>query len=160
LLSGSTVLSSWVTKLRDIPLLVTELGGDANNIVEFKHKFPAQTALYRHLSQLVGPKLVFHYDSMFGSNNPSSEVWRHSLVGFAIPPVEGSEIDAWIDRVFRLLVKGVPTASGGVPMDQISVHANLYPMDVTGVSRTWIPGQDAGMDVAQFSFTFAEWGDA
>ena len=84
------------------------------------------------------------------------DVWKHQITLFlrARETFDGDPPTAYY-RIFRLLTKGVPVASG-VALNNTTVHPNCYPMDLPSILRQ----TDAeALDYFEVPTTFTEIGD-
>lgn len=153
------IQDGFVAKLRDIPGLVAEMGGNANNIMSFKRQFPDYTNFRRFVGDQVGPAIIISWHGQYGGSTSSMEVWKHTFLAVFISPIEtgSSNPTPWLYRVWRQFVKGVPASGGGLKMDQIDPHPLVLPMDVPSIE--WTFGDEVGIDLPQATIVFTEKGD-
>lgn len=156
MIDPSILIDSLVTLLRDIPDLVTEVGGDPERIYAYHDQYPKKSSLALAIHQMPAPAVMAAWQGTSPGNFGGSDVWKHQVSIFlrAQETFDGDAPTAYY-RLFRLITKGIP-ASAGVPMLNATVHPSCYPMDVPSIQRA----TDAeGLDYFEVSMSFTEMGD-
>ena len=156
MIDPSALIDSFVALLREIPDLVTEVGGDPDRIYAYHDRYPKKSSLALAIHQMPVPSIMAAWQGTAPGTFGGNDVWKHqvSLYLRARETFEGDPPTAYY-RLFRLIAKGVP-ASAGVPMINATVHPSCYPMDLPSIQRA----TDAeGLDYFEASISFTEAGD-
>lgn len=156
MIDPSILIDSLATLLRDIPDLVTEVGGDPERIYAYHDQYPKKSSLALAIHQMPAPAIMAAWQGTAPGSFGGNDVWKHQVSLFlrAQETFDGDPPTAYY-RLFRLITKGIP-ASAGVPMLNAIVHPSCYPMDVPSIQRA----TDAeGLDYFEVSMTFTEMGD-
>jgi hypothetical protein len=156
MIDPSILINALVALLRDIPDLVTEMGGDPERIYAYHDQYPKRASLANAIHTMPAPGIMAAWQGTTPGNFGGVDVWKHHVTLFlrARETFDGDPPTAYY-RLFRLITKGVP-ASAGVPMINATVHASCYPMDVPSMQRA----TDAeGLDYFEVAISFTEAGD-
>jgi hypothetical protein len=119
-----SVADSIVTTLRDIPALVTLLGGDSTRIFAFKDHFPDDCNLLKAVFALTPPAVLVAF-LRSGPGRPVEGEWRHffSIVMMA---------DASAAALWRTIADGRVTATGQRFRFSDITNGNCFtPMDLS-----------------------------
>ena len=82
------------------------------------------------------------------------DVWKHQITLF-LRAKEETTLGTAYYRLFRLIVKGVPTEAG-IALENATVHPSCYAMDLPTIQRQ----TDAeGLDYFEVPLSFTEMGD-
>lgn len=152
----SELVDNLVLALRDVPELVTEMGGNLERICAYHDQYPKKSSVAVAIHQMPLPSIMVAWQGTVPGTFGGNETWKHqvSLHLRARETADGDPPTAYY-RLFRLITKGIP-ASGDVPMLNTTVHPSCYPMDVPSIQRA----TDAeGLDYFEVSMTFTEIGD-
>jgi len=121
-----------VTALREIPEVVTLLGADADNIVDYVEEENGD--LFNTIWGLAPPKLLVVYQGTAPSGG-SQSMWLHSF--------------SWVIRVagsptalFTAIVNGIRTGGSGLPFIHDSISDVYHPMGIPTMRRSVIPVSD------------------
>jgi hypothetical protein len=156
MIDPSILINALVALLRDIPDLVTEMGGDPERIYAYHDQYPKRASLANAIHTMPAPGIMAAWQGTTPGNFGGVDVWKHHVTLFlrARETFDGDPPTAYY-RLFRLITKGVP-ASARVPMINATVHASCYPMDVPSMQRA----TDAeGLDYFEVAISFTEAGD-
>lgn len=146
--SPDTLRSALVTKLKAIAALVTLLGGDADNIVEYVEENEGDS--FGAIARLAPPCLLV----MYTGTTPATgrELWRHNFS--IIVRVSGSPA-----AIYKQIVDGVPTGGSGVRMLMEPLAAGVHPMEIPALQRRVIPVSDqSSFDYWEILIAFTEIG--
>lgn len=155
MIDSSVLIDNLVVMLRDIPELVTEMGGDATRIYAYHDQYPKKPSLAYAIHQMPAPSIMVAWQGTIPGSFGLCEVWKHQIALY-LRARETQDIDppAYY-RLFRLITRGVPTA-GGQPMINATVLPSCNPMDVPSIQRQ----TDAeALDYFEVSMAFTEIGD-
>ena len=85
--------------------------------------------------QMPAPSIMAVWQGTAPGSFGGVDVWKHQVTLYlrAGETFDGDPPTAYY-RLFRLITKGVPTATG-LPMLNSTVHASCYPMDVPSIQR-------------------------
>ena len=156
MINPAELVDSLVALLRDVPELVTEMGGDEQRIFAYHDQYPRRSNLAHAIHQMPTPSIMAVWQGTQPGAFGGMDVWKHQITLFlrAGETFEGDPPTAYY-RLFRLITKGVPVSSG-VPLANTTVHPSCYPMDLPLVQRQ----TDAeGLDYFEVPITFTEIGD-
>jgi hypothetical protein len=156
MIDTSELVDSLVALLRDIPELVTEMGGDADRICAYHDQYPKRASLAFAIHQMPVPSIMAAWQATVPGSFGGNDVWKHQVTLYlrSRETSDGDPPTAYY-RLFRLITKGVPE-SAGVPMLNVTVHPSCYPMDVPSIQRA----TDAeGLDYFEAQLSFVEAGD-
>jgi hypothetical protein len=150
------VVDAIVAKLRDIPELVTEMGGNPDRIYAYHDHYPKRTSLPQAIYQMPAPSVMVAWQGTAPGNFGENEAWKHQFSLFlraGETPTAGEPTAYY--RLFALIVNGVPTSTG-TRLLYSTIHKDCYPMDTPSISRE----TDAeGLDYFEVSVTLTEIGD-
>ena len=156
MIDASEIVNNLVAMLRDIPELITEMGGDAERIYPYHDSYPKNVSLVHAIHAMPAPGLMVVWQGTQPGSFGGVDVWKHQITLFlrAKETFEGDAPTAYY-RLFRLITKGIPTAAG-VEMINATVHPSCYPMDLPQIQRQ----TDAeGLDYFEVPLSFTEIGD-
>jgi hypothetical protein len=156
MIDTSEIVDALVATLRDIPELVSEMGGDPDRIYAYHDQYPKRSSLAYAIHQMPAPSIMAAWQGTSPGSFGGSDVWKHQVSLFlrARETFDGDPPTAYY-RLFRLITKGAP-GSAGVPMLNSAIHPSCYPMDIPSVQRS----TDAeGLDYFEVNMSFTEIGD-
>ena len=156
MIDASEIVNNLVAMLRDIPELITEMGGDAERIYPYHDSYPKKVSLVHAIHAMPAPGLMVIWQGTQPGSFGGVDVWKHQVTIFlrARETFEGDAPTTYY-RLFRLLTKGIPTAAG-VEMLNATVHTSCHPMDLPSIQRQ----TDAeGLDYFEVPLSFTEMGD-
>ena len=156
MIDTSVLVDNLVVVLRDIPDLVEEMGGDPERIYAYHDQYPKKVSLAHAIHQMPAPSIMAVWQGTAPGAFGGFDVWKHQVTLFlrARETFDGEPPTPY-QRMFRLITKGAPAASG-VAMNVVTVHPNCYPMDLPSIGRQ----TDAeGLDYFEVPITFTEIGD-
>ena len=133
MIDASQIVDALVALLRDIPELVTEMGGKPERIYAYHDQFPKYASLAYGIHQMPAPGIMVVWQGTQPGSFGGMDVWKHQITLFLRAKEETIAGTAYY-RLFRLITKGVPTGSGD-PMLNATVHASCYPMDLPMIQR-------------------------
>jgi hypothetical protein len=156
MIDTSVLVDNLVATLRDIPQLVSEVGGDPDRIFGYHDQYPKKISLAHALHSMPAPAIMAVWQGTTPGTFGGFDVWKHQVSLFlrARETVDGDPPTPYC-RMFRLITKGVPAQSGQAMLNT-TVHPNCYPMDLPLIQRQ----TDAeGLDYFEVPITFTEIGD-
>ena len=155
MIDPSEIVNNLVAMLRDIPALVTEMGGDPARIYAYHDSYPKNVSLTHALHQMPSPSIMAVWQGTQPGAFGGVDVWKHQVTLFLRR--EGRDGD----RRHRLL-PAVPvdhqgrSDCGGHRDENATVHPSCYPMDLPTIQRQ----TDAeGLDYFEVPLSFTEIGD-
>ena len=141
--------------LRDIPALVTEVGGDPARIYAYHDSYPKNISLI-HAIHTDGVA-VDHGRLAGDAAGRRSAGWTcgSTRSRCSCAPRRKPTSGTAYYRLFRLITKGVPTAAG-IALENATVHPSCNAMDLPTIQRQ----TDAeGLDYFEVPLSFTEMGD-
>ena len=156
MIDPSALVENLVAMLREIEDLVMEMDGDAERIYAYHDQYPKRSSLAHAIHQMPAPSIMAVWQGTGPGSFGGFDVWKHQVTLFlrAGETAEGDPPTAYY-RMFRLITKGVPAASG-VAMNIVTIHPSCYPMDLPTIQRQ----TDAeGLDYFEVVISFTEIGD-
>ena len=154
MIDASEIVNNLVTMLRDVPDLVTAVGSDANRIFAYHDSYPKNVSLAHALHQMPSPSIMVAWQGTQPGAFGGVDVWRHQIALF-LRAKEESTVGTAYYKLFRLIVKGVPAATG-IALENATVHSSCYAMDLPSIQRQ----TDAeGLDYFEVTLSFTETGD-
>ena len=158
MINPGTLVGAIVAKLRAIPDLVTEMGGDAMRIRPYHYRYPKEASLARALHDAGSPSILVVYRGTDPGRLNGGEVWKHrfSLFMRSGEVVDSDPATAGYYRLLELITKGVPTGGDGQPMLYTVIDSLCYPMDLP---RTAAASDIEGVDFFEVQFSLTEIGD-
>lgn len=155
MIDASVLVDNLVAMLRDIPALVT-LVGAAPKIFAYHDSFPQNVSTVHALHQMPAPAILVFWEGTGPGGFGGMDVWKHRLKLY-IRAKEELSVGSWYYQVHRQIVKGIPTAGGGIEMINQTVHASCYPMELPAIQRQ----TDAeALDYFEMAIDFPEIGDS
>ena len=137
--------------------MVEAMGDDATRIYAYEDRYPKNNSLERAKGLLKSPGLLVGFEGEGPARYGEQEVWEYRLsVSFRAAVDAGDPTPSGYYRLFRLLVKGVPTSGDGLQMQNITVHASCMPMGTPTMDRKIDVN---GNDYFEVSLSFLEMGD-
>lgn len=85
MLDPDVVLSEFVTALRSIPELVTQLGGDPTLISGHYFLTGAEFSLAMAIAKMPSPSILIAYLDLLGGNFDGNMIWKHRLEVYLRP---------------------------------------------------------------------------
>jgi hypothetical protein len=156
MIDSSVLVDNLVDVLRDIPELVTEMGGDLERIYAYHDQYPKRVSLAHAIHTMPAPSVMAVWQGTGPGAFGGFDVWKHQVTLFlrAREAFDGDPPTPYY-RMFRLITKGVPAKSGQQVLN-VQVHPNCHPMDLPLIQRQ----TDAeGLDYFEVPITFTEIGD-
>lgn len=155
MIDASELVNNLVTRLREIPELVTEMNGDASRIYAYHDQYPKRSSLAVAIHQMPVPAILVAWQGTVPGTFGGMDVWKHQVTLYLrARETADSEAPPYY-HLHRLVTKGVP-ASADAPMCNLTVHPSCYPMDLPAIQRA----TDAeGLDYFEVPITFTEMGD-
>jgi hypothetical protein len=144
------IVDNLVTLLKDIPDLVTAVGGDGDRIYGYFDEDTRYPNLEMAKYQMLIPSVMVTFQRTDPASFGGFEVWQHTLSIYLRAPSTAACF-----YLFRLLTKGVPT-SLGTALQYAAVHESCQPMNTPSLSRQT---DAAGVDYYEVSMSFTEIGD-
>ena len=156
MIDASEIVNNLVAMLRDIPDLLSEVGGDPERIYAYHDSYPKKISLVRAIHSMPAPCVMAVWQGTQPGSFGGMDVWKHQVTLFlrAKETFEGDPPSAYY-RLFRLITKGVPTAAG-IVLENATVHPSCYPMDLPSIQRQ-IDAE--GLDYFEVPLSFTEIGD-
>jgi hypothetical protein len=156
MIDPAALVDNLVALLRDIPDLVTEMGGDPERIYAYHDQYPKRASLTHALHSMPSPSMMAAWNGTSPGSFGGVDVWKHQVTVYmrARETFDGDPPTAYY-RLFRLLTKGVP-AGTGVEMLNATVHPSCHPMDLPLIQRQ---ADVEGLDYFEVPITFTEIGD-
>lgn len=156
MIDSSVLIDNLVAALRDIPDLVTEMGGDPERIFAYHDSYPKRISLQHAIHSMPAPSIMAAWQGTAPGSFGGFDVWKHAVTLYlrAGEQFEGNDPTAYY-RLFRLIVKGVP-ASGDHPLLNLQIHPSCHPMDLPTIQRQT---DMEGLDYFEVPITFTEIGD-
>ena len=113
MIDSSEIVNNLVAMLRDIPDLLPEVGGDATRIYAYHDSYPKNISLVHAIHSMPAPSIMAVWQGTQPGSFGGVDVWKHQVTLFlrAQETYEGDPPSAYY-RLFRLIIKGVPTAQG------------------------------------------------
>ncbi len=156
MIDTSVLVDNLVAALRDIAPLVHEMGGDPDRIYAYHDQYPKKGSLAHALHQMPTPSIMAVWQGTGPGSFGGFDVWKHQVTLYirARETFDGDPPTPYY-RIFRLITKGVPAASGQ-QMLNTTIHPSCHPMDLPSIQRQ----TDAeGLDYFEVPITFTEIGD-
>ena len=157
MIDPSEIVTNLVDALRDIEVLVKEMGDDENRIYAYLDSYPQQVSLVHAIHQMPVPGILVAWQGSAPGSFGGMDVWKHRITLFlrATGTSDSDQSTAYY-TLFRLITKGVPASGDGTAMYNHTVHESCYPMDLPQIQRQ----TDAeGLDYFEVPITFTEIGD-
>ncbi len=158
MINPGTLVDAIVAKLRAIPELVAELGGEASRIRAYHYRYPQQASLARAIYEMESPSILVVWRGTDPGMVGRSEVWKHrfSLYLRSREVGEAEPVTAGYYRLVELLTNGVPAGGDGQRMLYTVIDPSCYPMDVP---RLVAAADLEGVDYFEVEFSLTEIGD-
>ena len=128
------IVGALVTLLRDIPDLVTAMGGDATKIYAYLDRYPTNVSLEMAKYQMPSPGIMVAWQGSGPGSFGGFEAWKHEISIFCRAGVGSESTPSGYWELFRLIVKGVPAAAA-IAMQYVTVHPACQPMDTPSMRR-------------------------
>jgi hypothetical protein len=156
MINPAELVDNLVVLLRDVPDLVTEMGGNEQRIFAYHDQYPKRASLVAAIHDMPAPGIMAAWQGTQPGSFGGIDVWKHQVTLYlrSQETFDGDPPTAYY-QLFRLITKGVPSAMG-VPLLNATVHPSCYPMDLPLIQRQ----TDAeGLDYFEVPMTFTEMGD-
>ncbi len=121
MINPAELVDNLVALLRDIPDLVTEMGGDSERIFAYHDQYPKRASLAHAIHQMPAPSIMAVWQGTAPGSFGGMDVWKHQVTLYlrARETFEGDPPTAYY-RLYELIKKGVPL--GRTPMLNVTVH--------------------------------------
>lgn len=156
MIDPSEIVNNLVAMLRDIPDLVEEMGGDPDKIYAYHDQYPKNVSLAQAIHNMPSPSIMAVWQGTQPGSFGTVDVWKHQITLFLrARDTFNGDIPSTYYRLFRLITKGVPTATGQ-EMLNATVHSACNAMDLPLIQRQ----TDAeALDYFEVPLSFTEMGD-
>src|ERR1039458_1948710 len=111
MIDPSELITNLIGTLRDIPDLVIEMGGDAERIYPYHDSYPKNVSLVHAIHSMPAPGLMVVWQGTQPGSFGGVDVWKHQITLF-LRAKEETTVGTAYYVLFRLIIKGVPTATG------------------------------------------------
>lgn len=154
----AALVKALVTKLRGIPGMATEMGGDLTRIRAYHYRYPVESRLGKAIeTDLQSPGMLVAYRRMGSAVVGGALVFRHKVsVFFRCREVGADEDeDAGYYELMDLMLNGVPAGGDG----QIMLYTTIEPNCLPGFDPLpeFVQATDAaGLDYFEGIFNFTE----
>jgi hypothetical protein len=130
MLNPDDLILAWLNKLRDIPELVTALGGNSATIQGYFDQFPAQSNLRVALMQMPPGSILVVFQGTDKARVGTAFQFRHSF-SFQLKAPEAVTNGVSYGGLWSLFVNGAPVTDnpGELPLLHFPIHERCYPMD-------------------------------
>ena len=154
MIDPSEIVTNLVAMLRDIPALVTEVGGDPARVYPYHDYYPKNISLVHAIHNMPAPSIMAAWQGTGPGSFGNVDVWKHQITLFLRAKPEANAGTAYY-RLFRLITKGIPAAAG-IAMENATVHPSCHAMDLPQIQRQ----TDAeALDYFEVPLSFTEIGD-
>ena len=156
MIDPSEIITNLVAMLRDVPDLVAEMGGDPMRIYAYHDQYPKNVSLIHAMHAMPAPSIMAVWQGTQPGAFGGVDIWKHQITLFlrAKETFAGDPQTSYY-LLFRLIVKGVPTAVG-IALGNATVHPSCNAMDLPTIQRQ----TDAeGLDYFEVPLSFTEMGD-
>ena len=154
MIDTSELLNNLVTMLRDIPEIVTAMGGDPLRIYPYHDSYPKNINLVHAIHAMPAPAIMAVWMGTHPGDFGGMDVWNHDFKLF-LRAKEESTVGTAYTKLFKLIVKGIPTKTG-IAMLNATVLNSCYAMNLPSTVRQ----TDAeGLDYFEVPLSFTEIGD-
>ena len=154
MIDPSEIVTNLVALLRDIPALVTEVGGDPARVYPYHDSYPKNISLVHAIHNMPAPSIMAVWQGTGPGSFGNVDVWKHQITLFLRAKPEANAGTAYY-RLFRLITKGIPAAAG-IAMENATVHPSCHAMDLPQIQRQ----TDAeALDYFEVPLSFTEIGD-
>lgn len=154
MIDPSEIVTNLVAMLRDIPALVTEMGGDPARVYPYHDSYPKNISLVHAIHNMPAPSIMVVWQGTGPGSFGNVDVWKHQITLFLRAKPEANAGTVYY-RLFRLITKGIPTAAG-IAMENAAVHPSCHAMDLPQIQRQ----TDAeALDYFEVPLSFTEIGD-
>ncbi len=158
MVNPSEIVEALVAKLRDIPDLVTEVGGDAQRIYAYHDRYPDNVSLDAAKYQMTGPAVMVAWTGTRLGSRGDFTAWKHEFsISLRAKKETNNPPDGYY-KLYRLITKGVPVNGDGQPLIYTTVHESCDPLD-DGIPPIQRQTDAAGVDYFEISLSFTEIGD-
>ena len=82
MIDPSEIVNNLVAMLRDIPDLVTEVGGDATRIYAYHDSYPKNVSLAHAIHQMPAPSIMAVWQGTQPGSFGGVDVWKHQVTLF------------------------------------------------------------------------------
>ena len=149
----SDLIEALVAKLRDIPDLVGEVGGDEERIFAYHDRYPDRSRLMDAIHQQPIPSVMVAWQGSDQGSRGDFGAWRHHLSLYLRAKEEYGDLPDGYYRLYRLICEGVPAGGDGLRMIDATVHDGCDPlMEVPRIARQL----DGPLDYFEVQMSFIE----
>ena len=154
MIEASELLNNLVAMLRDIPEIVTAMGGDPMRIYPYHDSYPKNVSYVHAIHAMPAPAIMAVWMGIHPEKFGGMDVWNYDFKLF-LRAKEESTVGTAYTKLFKLIVKGIPTKAG-IAMVNATVLNSCYPMNLPSTERQ----SDAeGLDYFEVPLSFTEIGD-
>ena len=82
MIDPSEIVTNLVAMLRDMPALVTEVGGDAARIYAYHDSYPKNISLAHAIHQMPAPSIMAVWQGTQPGSFGGVDVWKHQITLF------------------------------------------------------------------------------
>lgn len=118
------IIDALITQLRDIPDLVTAVGGDETRIFAYKDAYPGSVSLREAVYSQTTPSVMVAFEARKRDKNGEWPTVRHDLLVIVRP----SSVSGYA-TIAALITEGTPTTAA-LPMYILEIHADCLPFGV------------------------------
>lgn len=155
MINPATLSEAIADRLRSIPELVAELGGDASRIQSYETDFPRSITSIELIRSLPSLSVTVVWDGTDPTTASRMAVWSHRFL-VIIKSQENNYAD-----IVTIIANGTPTDSSadGLRFIRTPIHPNCDPIGPFSSQRKQLFIDDrASMDFFELSFSLAERG--
>jgi len=156
MLNPGEIVEALIAKLRAIPELVAEMGGDATRISAYHDHYPKRASLLSAVYEAPHPSILVAWQRTSPGLLGRNEVWKHDFVLYLRAGETPESPPTAYYRLFWLIVNGVP-AGESVRLLNAQIHASCYPMEAPTCARIT---DEQGVDHFVVNLSLKEIGDA
>jgi hypothetical protein len=155
LIDASALVDSVVEYLRDIPELVSAMGGDEERIYAYHDRYPEHVSIDQARYEMTSPGIMVAWNGTYPGGG-GFEAWQHELnLTLRAQTESGDDSPSAYYNLFRLITRGIPTGET-VRLQYLTIHPSCNPMDTPSIRRE----TDAmGIDYWSVTMIFTEIGD-
>lgn len=157
MIDPNEIADSLVDMLRDIPELVTAMGGDVSRISAYHGEWPAEDNSFLAVNKSTSPSILIvprgFFEGALGGTIPRN---RYSFSVFLRPRSGESG-----NSLAKLILGGVPASSDGIKLRFLTIHPQCLPMtDSPRLQNAVIPvGENSLLEIPELQLTLTENGD-
>ncbi len=153
MVNPSELIDALVSKLRDIPDLVGEVGGDEERIFAYHDQYPARSRLQDAIYAQPSPSVMAVWQGSDQGSRGDFGAWQHHVSLYLRAKEEYAEPPDGYYRLYRLICEGVPAGGDGQTMINTTVHDSCDPLrEVPRIARQL----DGPFDYFEIQMSFIE----